>query len=694
MRGNIIKSALLGSVAAVGIGYAGAQAQEAGSVSAQSGSDLADEIVVTARRREESLIDVPESIAVFDDVAIEDAEIDEIADFGQLTPGVVIQQGFQDGDRPIVVFRGVGQIGGTAPSVVLLSDGIYLPAGDPLRNQLFDVERIEVVKGPQGALYGRDTIGGVINVINKKPGNEFSIAGRASVGGEGEHSFGAALNIPLVEDKLYARISGSLYDLDGYFNNLAGEKQDFRDESFIRGRILWDISSSTYADFRISHNSFRNGANAGFYSSNDTTYFDQVGVLDVVDYAGHSNKRKVTDAALKVESEIPFGTLTSITQFVTSDQDIIQDADFALAPGLQVVRTSLLDYEAFSQELRIVSPADQRLRWIVGGFYETSETVFGLEDVEIAVPLGSFGRTDNSTDGERMGIFGQLDFDLTERLTVSGALRYDTDELTQVATAPAPATNKIEVEEVSPKASVTYEFADNFTVYANYGEGFRSGGFDASSSLPFGTETLKSMELGAKGVFFGGLVRAEGAIYKIDYTEQQVAVVITDPITNNLITSTVNLGESEIQGIELGAEAALTDALSVFVKGDYIDTEIKVDSDPANIGNQSPFRTEYTLSVGGQYRHPLTGDLDVVARTEYYLQGPQTWNRENTQEQESYGLLSARLALQSESWTLAVSGENILDQEYNDQLFPLAPGLNFTHPGLPARWRITASAKF
>ncbi|MEM9494526.1 MAG: TonB-dependent receptor [Pseudomonadota bacterium] len=694
MRSSSLFTFLAGTASFLALANGSAAAQDGTQGAPEAEEFRDDQIIVTARRREETLLDVPESISVFDAAAIADAEIDEIADFGQLTPGVVIQQGFQGGDRPIVIFRGVGQIGGVAPSVVLLSDGIYLPAGDPLRNQLFDVERIEVVKGPQGALYGRDTIGGVINVITKEPENEAGLAGRFSYGSAEEIFAGAAANIPIVEDKLFARISGSYHSSDGFFDNLGGEKQDFREEFFVRGRLLWDISSAISADLRVSHNSFDNGANAGFFAPDADTFFDDIGVLNVVDFTGHSNRRAVTDTALKVEADLGIGVLTSITQYVTSDQDIIQDADFQLAPGLQIVRTSEQDYDAFSQELRLASPSDQRLRWLGGAFFETTDAVFGLEDVETAVGLGSFGRTDNTTDGERLGLFAQIDLDLTNALTVSGAFRYDKDELEQTVTAPTAAVNSIDVEEFSPKASVTYKASDNLSLYFNYGQGFRSGGFDLSSSLPFGTETLTSMEGGVKGVFLDGRVRAEGAVYRIKYTDQQVAIVIPDPVTGNLITSTVNLGESRNIGVEFGVEAQLADGLQIFMKGDYIDTEILADSNPDNIGNQSPFRTKFTGSIGGQYVHPLGSDLNLVARTEYYLQGPQTWNRENTLEQETYGLLSARLALQSGRWTLAASGENILDAEFNDQLFEIAPGLNFANPGLPARWRVTASVNF
>ena len=664
------------------------------SVGEKSSEQRQDTIIVTARKREESLLDVPDSISVFGSKLIEDAEINEVGDFAQLTPGVVVQQGFQGGDRPIIVFRGVGQIGGNAPSVVLLSDGVYLPAGDPLRNQLFDIEQVEVVKGPQGALYGRDTIGGVINVITKAPDDVFSTNTLFSVGSENEYSAAAAVNIPLVENKLYGRLSGSYLKSDGFFQNLSDSDQEFREEGFLRGRLFWDVSDVITADFRLSYNTFENGSNGAFYAPLGSTRIDDVGgKFSAVDLPEHVNERDVLDAAVKIDVDLGFATLTSISQYVDSEGRLIQDADFQLAPGLQIERTSDILYSAVSQEVRLVSPGDDRFRWIAGALVESSENDFKFEDLEIGIGLGALGGRATEAEGDRMGLFAQFDYDVTDRLTFTGALRYDNDEQSQQLLS-SGAISEQKTERTSPKASLTYKFSDSLTGYVTYGEGFRSGGFDSASALPFGAEVLKSIELGSKGVFLDGRLRADGAVYKIDYTSQQVASVITDPDSGNLITTTGNLGESEFLGAEVNLSAVLSDNLQVFASADYIDTEITASPTGQFIGNRTPFSTEYTANIGGQYSRKISGDWEFLARGQYYYQGAQTWNQANTLEQSPYGLLSARVALQNDTWVMALSGENLLDQEFNDQVFELFPLMHFAHPGLPARWRISVGARF
>lgn len=692
--------AVLGTVSVIALTCASAEAQTPNSEveSSVSGDDSIkryETVTVTARKREESLLEVPDSISVFDADLIEAAEINEVADFAQLTPGVVTQQGFQGGDRPIIVFRGVGQIGGNAPSVVLLSDGIYLPAGDPLRNQLFDIEQIEVVKGPQGALYGRDTIGGVINVITKVPRNELEGGGQISFGSENEVSAAGAISIPLIEGKLYGRLSGSYLETDGFLENLVGTDQEFREEHFLRGRLFWDVSDTISADLRVSLNSFENGANAAYFAESGNARIEDVGgVLNAVDFEGHVNDREVVDAALKVEADLGFATLTSISQHVDSDGTLIQDADFQLAPGLQIVRTSETLYSASSQELRLTSPEDQSVRWIAGAFIETSENDFAFSDEEIALSLGNLGGRITEAEGDRLGLFAQIDVDLTERLTATGALRYDNDEQTQILLSGGNRQREQSTERVSPKASLSYRFADTLNGYITYGEGFRSGGFDAASAIPFGAEVLKSIEVGTKGVFLDGRLRTDVAIYQIKYTDQQVASVITDPDTGNLITTTSNLGESELSGIEANISALLGDSFEVFVSADAIDSEIVTAPGDANIGNRTPFSTDYTATLGGQYNTSISTDWNLLARAQYYYQGTQTWNQANTLEQSPYGLLSARVAVSNDRWTLALSGENILDEKFNDQVFELLPMMHFAHPGLPARWRASLSVKF
>lgn len=699
-RGRMSRNVLC-SASLIAAAFSQAIAQEApagaGSGASAEGEELKryEAITVTARKREESLLNVPDSISVFGADLIQNAEINEVADFAQLTPGVVVQQGFQGGDRPIIVFRGIGQIGGISPSVVLLSDGIYLPAGDPLRNQMFDLERIEVIKGPQGALYGRDTIGGVINVITKAPADVFEGAAQFTAGSADEYSAAGVLNVPLVQDKLYGRLSASYLESDGFFRNLSGGRQDFRKEKFVRGRLFWRASPNVDVDLRLSYNGYENGANAGYYASSGASRISDVGGrLNSVDFEGHINDRDVFDAALKIEADLGFATLTSISQLVEADTKLIQDADFQLAPGLQIRRTSNTAYSALSQELRLASPGDNRLRWIAGLFLEGSDADFDFADEEIALGLGVLGGRVTEGSGERVGLFGQLDFDLTDRLTVTGALRYDNDQQSQTLVSAGQTMQDQKTERVSPKASLSYRLSDTLTTYITYGEGFRSGGFDAASAVPFDPEILNSLEIGVKGIFMNGRLRADAAVYNIDYKKQQVAAVVPDPDSGNLITTTANLGASEILGIEAGLSALIGQRGEVFAAVDIIDSEIQASPSGLNIGNRTPFSTEYTATVGGQYTFDLSPDWQVLARGQYYYQGMQTWNEANTLKQSPYGLLAARVAVQNEKWTFALSGENILDQKFNDQVFQLFPMMHFAHPGLPARWRLTVSSRF
>ena len=655
-----------------------------------------DIVTVTTRRREESLLDVPESITVFSAQMIEDLEIDEISDFAQMTPGVNVQQGFTAGDRPLLAFRGIGAFGGTAPAVIIMSDGIYSPLGEPLRQGLFDVERIEVVKGPQGSVYGRDTIGGVINVVTARPGNEYEFRAKASYESRSnEKSLAVAANVPLIPEKLTARVSSEYLISDGFFDNALGLEHDTRDEYSGRLRLYATPSDVLSLDFRAGISKYENGGyNASFFAPDDDTTIEDVGTLAAVDLADGFRKRDVFDLALRADIQLGFAELTSLTQYVDAENTMFQDADLSLAPGLELTRLSEIIDRNWSQELRLVSPADQRFRWIAGVFYESGDFDYFDVDEEIAIPLGQLTSNRNEVDSQRYSVFGQIDYDLTDSLTISTALRYDDDTRDQTISLPSQSTQSIGFSRLTPKVSLIYSFSDNLTAYATYGEGFRSGGFDASTALPFDTEKLKSYEIGAKANLFSGRLATTIAGYRIDLTDQQLAALTTVPGSGALTTTTVNLGESQSYGLEFSAQANITDGLNVNFGIDVLDPEILASPMPEVIGNRTQLSTEYTLTLGGQYRHDISNSLSVVGRVDYYHQGNQYWNDANTLKQDPYGLLSARVAIEADAWTLALSGENLLDEEYNDQIFEFVPGLNAVYPGLASRLRVTATMRF
>ncbi len=694
MKENL-KRSLLSGIAAVFFGSSGAHAQTE-VIDGELAETKSDEIIVSARRREESLLNVPESITVFDAQAIEDLEIRQISDFARLTPGVNVQQGFTAGDRPLLAFRGIGAFGGTAPALIILSDGVYSPFGEPLRAQLFDVERIEVVKGPQGSIYGRDTIGGVINVVTKRPGNEYEVRMQGAYEPtSNEKSFAAAVNIPLVEDKLAARVSGQYLDSDGYFDNALGLDHDTRKEYGGRLRLFGTPTDTLTLDFRLGYNKYDNGGyNASFFAADDDTTIEDVGVLNAVNLAEGFRRRDVFDVALRADLDLGFAELTSLTQFVDAENELFQDADLGLAPGLELTRLSVNVDRNFSHEFRLVSPGDKRFRWIIGAFYENGDFDFSAVDTEISIPLGQLSDSANEVDTERYSVFGQVDFDLTDRLTFSAALRYDDDTRDQTILRPAQSTQSIGFDRVTPKISLTYSATDEISLYATYAEGFRSGGFDATTALPFETEQLKSYEVGVKANLFDNRVFATVAGYRISLTDQQLSALTTNPQSGALTTTTVNLGESRTYGMELAVQARVADGFDVNLGFDLLNPEILASPTPTAVGNRTQLSTEYTINVGAQYHYEISDEIGILSRIDYYRQGTQYWNDANTLSQDPYGVLAARIALETDRWTLAVSGDNILDKVYNDQIFEFAPGLNAVYPGLPARWRVTGTVRF
>ena len=227
----------------------------------QDTGERLEEVVVTAQKREEKLQNVPVSVTAYSETALRDSGVRNTADVMAMTPNVSFDQSFTVGNS-FITLRGIEQINNADPPVAVVVDGVPEGNQKQLRMELFDVERVEVLAGPQGALYGRDAIGGAINIITKQPTNEFSgfaVAG----GGSGSERFGIfAASGPIIDDKLLFRVSGEYKDSDGQItNSYLHEKVDFYTSKDFRGKLLWKVTDDLKIDLRFSHTDNLGGAN-------------------------------------------------------------------------------------------------------------------------------------------------------------------------------------------------------------------------------------------------------------------------------------------------------------------------------------------------------------------------------------------------------------------------------------------------
>jgi iron complex outermembrane receptor protein len=403
--------------------------------SSSASSDTLEEIVVTARKRDESLHDVPVAVNAFSASDIQSAGIERPQDFIALTPNVTMVQTQNQGTSFITV-RGISQARNSEPSVAVLIDGVLLANPSQFNQELYDIDHIEVLKGPQGALYGRNAIGGAIIIRTREPGDE--IGGKVQVGydsGPG-YKVRASVGGPLNASKtLKFQASGSYFDTDGYIENtfLHEEADPFKDRS-ARLKLLWDPSDKLKGDFRAYYS--RVDTQALYFniteSVNDTSLPVRVNNRGV-------NVRNLNGGSVKFDFDTDIGTLTSISAYDHLDEILTGD-QFNFLPIPESVlfqffqsdqaQHQWLDVDAYSQELRLSSPQGSKLRWIVGAYYITTDrfistgNVFDLgtgvvpEVKRTPLPIFApqFTFLADHQSNRAWAVFGDLSTDLTYKL--------------------------------------------------------------------------------------------------------------------------------------------------------------------------------------------------------------------------------------------------------------------------------------
>lgn len=691
-----------------------------------------EEVIVTARRRDESIQDAPYSVTAFTDQTIRDTGIDRAEDFIALTSNVTLATS-QGIGTSFLSIRGLTQVRNGEAPVATVIDGVLQFSGIQFRQELFDVESIEVVKGPQGAIYGRNATGGAIIINTKRPTDD--ARGYFQLGaGDGselsfEGSYGGALS-----DNLYGQISGKYIDRDGYLDNITrGEEADPFEDVTVRGRLIWDVSDTLEVDLRASAqehdgraigfqfqgvNIAPDGITASGFGT-DTGPFDANNVLPIRDNNPDTGDRSMQDFSARITWDAGPGTLTSTTsytnveEFGSSDQFPYTNARSAPEVfGFDGTQTGYFDLSAFSQEIRWSSPDDQRLRWEVGAYYldwerfvslstgvDTGAGIIRLErapTMDPSNPSTSFLADDNSNTAT--AVFGQLNYDITDQLELSLAARYDEEDRVQdVSPLQFPAgvpgaRNSETFDKFQPKITLRYQPDDTSNWYFTWGEGFRSGQFNQNgiSAVAAGAglvgvsdvadqEESESFEIGYKGLFLDDRLRLSAAAFSTDVEGQQFFSFI-GAISAQILT---NIDEVSLTGGELDLVMRATDNLDVYASFGYTDSEIDAYVvDPTAVGNRAPYIAKTTTNVGFQYEYPWNvGNTSIFTRVDYERRGEQFWDVNNTTSRDALNFVNLRFGVRDleDRWQVIATVDNATDEIYNSEW--VAGGFSAQAPG-------------
>lgn len=707
-----------------------------GAVNSQS----LEEVIVTAQHRAENLVDVPIAITAIGAEDLRAGDISDLTAVSQRTPG--FSMGTFNPAQPQLFIRGVGSNADGAAedqSVVVFLDGVYLGRTAGQAFDLFDLERIEVLRGPQGTLYGKNAAGGAINVVSQKPTQERSGAIELSAGDLGYQAIRGKINGAL-SDTLAGKLAFSRKERDGYVKSIAPNTNldDFNsyETTAVRGQLLATLSDELDVLFSADYSDDSRvapGRNVGTQFLQSTivrNYFDPGFYENVLTSEPHSEIEN-WGVSVQADWQLGEGTLTSITAYRETDADVL---DVAFAAAYQYLGLGSLDNyfvetsEQLTQELRYSIDINDQLFLQSGIFYlneqvqreETQDIVCGLlcagYGATLAAPIPLFANADQSNETDSYGLFMQANYKLTERLdiTVGGRYTYEEKHATNVGT-PDGAFSILQGYDVkmneswsafTPKVAVSYAFNDDVTGYATVSTGFKSGGYQgmapnrAAASTPFDEETVTNFELGLKGTAFDNTVRFSASAFQSQFDAMQVLILTVQPSGLPGPQLTANAGEAEIQGVELETQWQINEYLQLAGSYAYLDTEYSsLDNDLAiHEGNKLRNAPRGAGSLSAILDYPLSQG-SINARLDYSHKGIayQDIANEPAAAIPAYDLLNARVAYLTADgqWELAGWVKNLTDEEYLLHNSVLNPGLaQLSLPAAPRTWGVTVTYQF
>lgn len=685
------------------------------------GSELVlEEVIVTATKRTMSLQSVAESITAYSQHDLENAGIQDFASLTESIAGVELRN-TQPGAGAVAI-RGVSELnianmqGGTGSAVGFYLDEMPLTMAAKFPDmKSFDMERIEVLKGPQGALYGEGSMAGTVRMISNKPDTEeFSAAIDATYSdtedGDDNQMANLMVNFPLIEDQLALRVVGSWSDMSGYIDNVGYSDGVLRDEdantvesTSLRFVLGWTPSE----DLAITATAMFSELDIGAPSTGTEELYNATSVAEPTDddLEGYN---------LKIEYSLPFADFVSSTSYFDRKAESVFDQGglvdplngilgvFGIRPVDGVFMDQLVDVEAFSQEFRLVSHNDGPLNWTVGAFYKEQDFIFKFDGLGVPTTPAAvwelvsetfFGVTisealsiGNDATTEQYAVFGELTYDFTDQLQlIAGGRYFDEDRDSELAWGgvvpvllggpfPGSVTTEGDDNLFNPRVSLRYEISDDAMLYGTYSEGFRSGGQNdifplvPGSNVTYDSETLANYELGLKSEWFDRRLQVNGSLYYIQWDDLQ-AVVAEGPGGIGEVID--NIGDAHTAGLDLEIKALLTENLDFSLSGSVLESEIDDDvlvpdpsgGDPIEVpeGTRIPGVAESSVSMALQYHTELSAGIGGFARVSYSYVGDATNQLTRDAKTPSYDIVNLRLGVEGDNWQVTLFADNLTD---------------------------------
>lgn len=666
-----------------------------------------DTVLIQARGRSETLQSVPVSVKAFSAKAIEDAGITAPRDFVAVTPNLSLTES-QSVGTSFMTIRGLSQVRNSEAPMAVVVDGVAQADAKQFTQELFDVQGIEVLRGPQGALYGRNASGGAILITTKQPSNETSGFLRASFGTGNEKIAQAAVSGALVPDKLMFRLAGSYTKRDGYWDNLAlHAKGDNYEDKTLRGLLTWSATEDLTLDLRVNHVRDTAGGALFVYQPthinadctadlNNLFDFSRLDANRVQKFFCNNNAglntRDLDEVTVKADYAMGFATLTGIFshnkigEYIAADQ-FPYTASKEIAAGLDGTQTQYSDTTANSYELRLTSPTKKGLRWMAGLYglktHRFVSTTTGDDrglGIDYITHAPAFNSSTNPTQSwfaddnhnKASAAFGNVDYDITPKTELSLAARYDRDERHQVVdyrqaagTKPAGCVSEgaaacakdATYSAMQPKVSVRYKADADSLAYVSIGKGFRSGQFN-QSGVGAAAASANPPVNGVKDQIGAEITTSAEVGYKTVLADGKVQLNLAAYKTEvknapyfvfiGAVAAQVlvPLDKVSLSGGEVELVAKLTPQFDAYA-GLGI-TRSRIDSyavNPALVGNKAPYVPDMGWNLGAQFSQPIGQGLVLKLRGDVINKGKQFWDPENSTARNAITLLNLRASI-------------------------------------------------
>ena len=640
-------------------------------------------LTINAQRREQASIDVPVSVRALSADEIRQREIDSTEEALNSIPNAQITRMRNSGTEWNISLRGIGDAAAlnVDSSVAVYVDDVFVSDSSGFNFEFFDLDTLEVLRGPQGTLYGRNALGGAINIRLQDPGDETGGRVSAMYGSDNEVRVGASVDLPSDDRRLRTRISALYAGHDPRIeNHYPGAKDaDDLEAAGLRIKTDYDISDRTLLQLSLDH--------ADTDRILATGAFDTVADKGVETFEATTSSLKKSGASVRLSHELDSMLFKSITAFHDTDG---QSHGARPETILRNLADADVSSRSWTQEFQLSSDTDSDFSWTAGlfGMISSTDRVSSLDNLD----TGASERSLSTTDTDSWAVYGEGRWQLSPRFAVALGGRYSADskslnyrhigDLTPVFGAGfAPQQNirlKRDFSAFSPQVTLEFRPDQQTMLYAKAGSGYKAGGFNTEfvtvDKIDFGKETLWNYEVGIRSGLFGGRGFLNAALFYADWRDQQALIF------ENFQSRVASAGKSRVQGAELELFIEPSPGLSLSTGLGYTDATFRefnnadLMGNNAN-GNQQPRVPALTGFASIEQQQALFDGIQGFYRMDYSYRDGFYWDSLNTLKEPELHMLDLSIGVRQKDWEVRLFMKNALDKEYNVQAFPGTPGL-------------------